>query len=156
VSSETEDGEDTGMPADWLQIIVRRVAANPYHVPAGTILESLVQNAVGLVQQQQPNMPPPTEADLNGLRTQLTDEAESRAANAAPYLLEETELTVCAGCAAGPEGALADLADLDPDAFATAGWVVPSAGSDAPTVDYSALPAGFAVESDTSSDGGGV
>jgi hypothetical protein len=145
VSSETEDGEDTGMPPEWLQILVRRVAPNPYHVPADKILDSLVQNAVALVQQQNPSMPSPTSAELEGLRNQLTDEAENRAANASSFVLEEAELTVCAGCAAGTEGVLADLADFDPDAFAAAGWAVPTAdgpGNDA--VDYLSLPAGFA------------
>jgi hypothetical protein len=159
VDNDVED-EDTSLPLGWLQVLVRRAVPNTHYRSAETILNQMVQEAIALVP---PNTPPPTQADIDGLRAQLHYEAEKRA-NDGPdeVVVEEVELALCVECVTGlsaqfntplsdPQYVLADLADLDPDAFAQAGWFVPSAETPltapqapepvAPTFDK--LPEGF-------------
>jgi len=120
VDNDVGDDEDTNLPVGWLQVLVRRVVDNPDHVSMATHLDNLVQQAIAAAP---PDMPAPTQADLDGLRGQLAHEARKMVmiADTPAHMVEVVEMTVCVGCCIN-DGALADLAGLDFEAFEEAEW----------------------------------
>ena len=114
VDNDLLEEEDTDLPANWCEVVVRRVVANPDFVPLSNVDKVLAQ----LLSEIQVT-PDDLESAKAALRPQAQMKVALEEAQMAPeVMIEEAQLHLC------PEHT-PNLFGLDSEAFLDADWELP-------------------------------